>query len=484
MTLERLEITPFPNIIRDVLLEKRSGVLTVVAGGTRRLIHWAYGDLVLIESSHPDETLRSFLLKKGMISEQQAKELGEVGSRNVALHFTEVEMVPSSDRHSALREWITTVFSGLFSLDSGTAAFDEDDPLEPEQRVFLSTPALVLEGVRSIQSGLVLRSSLGDFDRRIEPVHDSLFDLENLPFTKEERKVVDSVQGPTKLQDFLRTAPASSVVASRTAIAMFTFGLWRDVERPRAAAASFDRTEKDMQVLASLAGNQDALRAVALSRQMEQMDHYTFLDVPKGATRTQIVMKSEQMLQKYDPDAFPPAAKEAVMAIRKRVDEATNLLGDTMKRHAYDELIESGGAGGSHRSLEQQAARRSLARQNYRKADELFLKGDYHSAVVLLQQAAKFEPNNANVWHLLGMTQKNNPNWRRAAANSFHRALSIDPNRVESMIALGDLYVEQKMFTRGRTFYEDVLKIDPENEIATARLKRADKVEQTASKKH
>ena len=475
MTLERLEIKTFPNIIRDILQERRSGVLTVVAGGSRRLIHWAYGDLVLVESDQPDERLRTFLQKKGLITAENAKELEQVGSRNAVLHFTEVDMVPSSVRHSVLREWISSVVTGLFSLDAGTSVFDDGDPLAPEQRIFLSTPALVLEGIRSIQSGLVLRNSLGDLKRKIEPVVDPPFEIETLPLTAEERGVVRSLEGPMVLQEVLKNAPSSSVVSSRTAIAMFTFGLWRDVVHRAVTEGGFDSTERDMQILAAISGDQKALRAVALSRQMENMDHYAFLDVPRAATRTQIVMKIEQMQQQFVPSAYPPAAKDAVAAIRKRLEEAGNLLGDADKRHAYDELLESRVAGASNRSLEQQAARKSLARQNFRKAEELFLKGDYHTATVLLQQAVKFEQNNAAVWHLLGMNQKNNPNWRRAAADSFHRALSIDPNRIDTMIALGDLYLEQGMLTRSRNFYEDVLKINPDHELAKSRIKRADK---------
>ncbi|MBW3672090.1 MAG: DUF4388 domain-containing protein [Acidobacteria bacterium] len=387
MTLERLEIKTFPNIIRDILQERRSGILTVVGGNARRLIHWAYGDLVLVESDRPEEMLQNFLRKKDLISDKDRDELQQIGSRNVVLHFTEVEMVPSAGRHSVLREWISSVVGKLFPLDTGTALFEDSDPLAPEQRVFLSTPALVLEGIRSIQSGLVLRNSLGDLKRKIEPVADPPFEIETLPLTDEEREVIKSVSGPTALQEVLKNSPTSSVVSSRTAIAMFTFGLWRDVVERPVTEGDFDATQRDMQILAAISGDQKALRVVALSRQMERMDHYSFLDVPRAATRTQIVMKIEQMQQQYVQEAYAPAAREAVTAIRKRLEEAANLLGDTDRRHAYDELLSSRGAGASNRSLEQQAARRSLARQNFRKAEELFLKGDYHTSIVLLTQA-------------------------------------------------------------------------------------------------
>jgi TolA-binding protein len=475
LSLERLEIKPFPNIIREILQERRSGLLTLAVSGSRRIIHWAYGDVVLVESDRPEEMLHNYLLRQSAISEESARELEQIGLRNAALHFTESEMVSPASRHSLLRQWMGAVITPLFSLDAGTAAFDETDPLAPEQRVFLSTPSLVLEGIRAIQSGLVLRSSLGDLKRRIEPVFDPPFEIETLPLSPEERSVVEGLDGPILLQDFLKNAPVSSIVASRTVIAMFTFGLCREVIERSATEGSFDTTQQDMQILSAIAGDQRALEAVALSRQMDRVDHYRFLDVPKAATRTQIVMRTEELHRKYDLNSYPAVVREAVEKIRKRIDDAATLLQDNDRRRIYDELLETRQAGSSPRSIEQQAARRSLARQNYRKAEELFLKGDYHTAIVLLEQAVKFEPNNANAWHLLGMNQRNNPHWRRDAADSFHRALSIDPSRLDTMIALGDLYLDQKMPSRARNFYEEALRADPESELVKSRLKKTTK---------
>ena len=59
---------------------------------------------------------------------------------------------------------------------------------------------------------------------------------------------------------------------------------------------------------------------------------------------------------------------------------------------------------------------------------------------MLLKQTVHFVPDHAEAWALLGACQERNPRWRRDAAESFQMALSIDPNNVEAMISLGDLY--------------------------------------------
>jgi hypothetical protein len=57
---------------------------------------------------------------------------------------------------------------------TGRAAFTDDVAIEPEKRVFLqSTAVLILEGIRSITNGLVLRRSLGDLARQIEVARDA-----------------------------------------------------------------------------------------------------------------------------------------------------------------------------------------------------------------------------------------------------------------------------------------------------------------------
>ena len=53
---------------------------------------------------------------------------------------------------------------------------------------------------------------------------------------------------------------------------------------------------------------------------------------------------------------------------------------------------------------------------------------------------------------------------------SFQRALSADPNLVDAMISLGDLYKAQGLTSRAQSCYEDVIKIAPENQQAKSRL--------------
>src|SRR5207237_9834528 len=109
-------------------------------------------------------------VRRGVVPGDRALQLATGDAVDAVSRFHESGLLELSWRQTLLREWIATQFIPLFSLDEGTAAFTEDSAIEPEKRVFLqSTAAQVIEGIRSISNGLVLRRSLGDLTREIAP---------------------------------------------------------------------------------------------------------------------------------------------------------------------------------------------------------------------------------------------------------------------------------------------------------------------------
>src|SRR5205085_12133611 len=139
------------------------------------------------------------------------------------------------------------------------------------------------------------------------------------------------------------------------------------------------------------------------------------------------------------------------------------------RRQAYDKLL-SQHSGRTPGELQKRLTQRVIAEQNFQKARDLSVTGDYYGAIVLLRQAVEFSPDHAQAWYLLGQCQERNPKWRREAAESYQKTLSIDPNNVDALISLGDLYKSEGLASRAQSCYEDVLKISAENQQARSRL--------------
>jgi len=61
-----------------------------------------------------------------------------------------------------------------------------------------------LDGIRAISNGLVLRRSLGDLKREIEPESDAHTMLDMIPLTDAERKIAQSLHEPQTIESFLK----------------------------------------------------------------------------------------------------------------------------------------------------------------------------------------------------------------------------------------------------------------------------------------
>jgi curved DNA-binding protein CbpA len=473
VSLERLEITPFAVIVGEILQQRRTGSLTIIQSALRKTLFWSQGELALITSGAPEDSLGAFLVERRVIAADQALPFATGDATESAAKFHESGLLNMSMRQTLLRHWMTSQFVPLFSLDGGTSAFNDDQALSPDKRVFLqSTPAAILEGIRSITNGLILRRSLGDLKRVIEWESDARETFDTIPLTDAERKIAETLQDAQPIETFLKQFTNDSIIAARVVIAMMTLGLFAVVEQkaPAMPMMSSGDMQRDMELLAAIgSSDQRSLRALGFSRQIATMDHYLVLDVPRAATRAHIVSAAEETKRRYDPATYPVIMKEPLAAINKRVDEAVNILENPIRRQAYDKLLEQqSGRGGQ--DLQRRAAQRSMAEQNFQRARELSAAGDPYGAIVLLRQTVNFAPDHAEAWLLLGACQERNPKWRRNAAESFQRALSLDPNSVDALIALGDLYRIEGLGSRAQSCYEDVLKIAADHPEAKSRL--------------
>src|SRR4051812_23793076 len=193
--------------------------MTIVNASLRRNLYWAHGELALITSTAPEDSLADFLVRRGVIPADRALSLAASDPLEAAAKFHESGLLDMSSRQTLLREWMTSLFLPLFSLDEGTAAFTDDEAIDPDKRVFLqSMPAVVLDGIRGITNGLVLRRSLGDLKRTIEPERGARNLLDTIPLSDAERRIADALRAPQSIETFLKHFTNDSVMAARVVI--------------------------------------------------------------------------------------------------------------------------------------------------------------------------------------------------------------------------------------------------------------------------
>ncbi|MGK2857372.1 MAG: DnaJ domain-containing protein [Thermoanaerobaculia bacterium] len=476
MSLERLEITPVSSVIGTIVSDRDSGRLTVVSRDVRTDLWWSQGDLVLAATDAKDRSLAAFLTGGGHLASGATAALEVNDPVDVALRFFESGLVPADRVGPLLREWITSIVVPLFSIEEGTSAWEEGTALEPERRIFIPSPAaIILEGIRGITSGLALKRSLGDTSRRMRMAREPRFLLDTTPLLDDELRVVNGLDEPKSIGEFLKQFPRESALAARVVIEMLTLGIF-EIEIPdheRESQEEMERSERDLAIMSALGPADDrSLRAFGFARHAQSSDYYRILDLPKGATRANIVANYEKLRKMFEPATFPPILQPLLRETIQVLDRAHEVLTSTAKRTEYDRLM-SQGRGNDPRAVHKMLVRRSIAESNVAKARELVVSGDYYGAVVLLKQSVTYIPDHADAWFLLGTCQQRNPNqkWQRDAMESMQRAISANPNHVDAILTLGDIYRGAGLAARARACYEDVIAIEPENGEAKTRLK-------------
>jgi tetratricopeptide (TPR) repeat protein len=91
---------------------------------------------------------------------------------------------------------------------------------------------------------------------------------------------------------------------------------------------------------------------------------------------------------------------------------------------------------------------------------ELFQAGRYHDVESHCQQIVQTEPNNAEAWDLLGLSQLR-LNQLGAAELSFRRAVEIRPERVECHLRLGSALMGQVKFAEAAASYQTAVQLAP-----------------------
>src|SRR4029077_17537438 len=72
VSLERIEITPFAVIAGEILQQRRTGRLTIVNEPLRKTLYWAQGELAMITSAAPEDSLADFLVRRGAVPAARA----------------------------------------------------------------------------------------------------------------------------------------------------------------------------------------------------------------------------------------------------------------------------------------------------------------------------------------------------------------------------------------------------------------------------
>lgn len=111
--------------------------------------------------------------------------------------------------------------------------------------------------------------------------------------------------------------------------------------------------------------------------------------------------------------------------------------------------------------------------QNTKEAYQVYLlmgmaydaMGKYHDAINIYESIVEYPLTDVNLFYNMGLTYLR-LGMASDAIRSFEIALSVKPNHLPTLLALGNFYYERYLYRLARSYYNRVLEVEHSNEVA------------------
>jgi len=454
---KRIIESPVPFALRKIFIEKSSGELKITGESFEKSLYFISGDLCFARTNVLQERLGEILFKAGKINQAQFWDIqtllsgqkSKIGSILVAKNF-----LSERDLHFGLMYQVRVIALSTFSLTSGEWEYTSLIPEFPDDSKFqIELPAIFSEGVKHFKN---LASFKNSFSSR---------SLSTKPFSGEIKDILN----PAEIDFFdelVRHSPAPvAQVAFRMNVAEEVF--WQNLMLFfLLGIVEFANIAPDKETNKSV----DELTAFYEKLKTKEIDYYELFNLKNTVAFGEIKDVYYQFAKKYHPDRFgdvhDPEMKEKANFVFSRINKAFEVLSSEEKRREYDtkgyKEIQN-----QDKVNENQAERANLF---YRKAKALYSQKRFLEAASFLEEAVRNDPGKPAYYLLLGSSQANVPAMRRAAEKNLQKVVELEPWNAEPLAALGLLFLAEKMDKRAESFFRKVLAIDPDHEVALAKI--------------
>lgn len=219
-----LEKTPLPEILSTINRYGVPGVLEAVRDDVTKRVFFLDGDMIFATSTDRSESLGEYLRSEKILTveelEQSTKELANSpGARHgeilVRMGFLEREQLGT-----AVRKQVQAIVWSLFNWNEGHVSFQVGRAKEDEVfKIKVPTARAILAGCRRIEDPKIITARLGGrgsvFKRLPRPRH-----LEKFRLEKDERELLELVNGKRSLYELCESGPSSPGANARVLYAL------------------------------------------------------------------------------------------------------------------------------------------------------------------------------------------------------------------------------------------------------------------------
>jgi tetratricopeptide (TPR) repeat protein len=477
-------------IIRDLYLEERTGVLHIIRSGAEKRLYLDRGMILVATSSLEDERLAAFLASHGDLSGAEAEALRGLDDRQVADAVLQRGDVSRDALTRAFRDLAQQILLTVFRWEELEYRFVEQAlPPWPATTNAIVSFELIIRALRSMAAFEPVRLAVIRQERALRLSENQYLPFDQLNLTPIEGFLVSRIDGRTRPRDILAQMPASDEEGgARFLFGLLILGLAEFAPPLGPGMLTCERLlrgdeEKRRREAAELKDVREFYRLACAG------DPAALLGVPPGASQQEVGAAYEQKKERFHPSRFlrrvQIEAKDEFQVIEARLLEANLSL--RAASLGLRSVAVQGDAQGPL-NLEVMAKRKELnrterqtvederlrlAEQYLTKAREYWKMGDVYNCIRYCEFAESQNEADAAVQSLLGLALSRNPDhrWQRRAEKALLRSTSLEPFNPSHWVILGDFYRHHRLYGKARKQYEKALELVPSHLPAQQALK-------------
>jgi hypothetical protein len=164
----------FPRLVQALHERRWTGVLTLNSAGAGKSVVVQDGRMVFASSSSRDERLGELMLRRGRITLRQLADAGKamVPGKRLGTVLVEQGGLAPKDLVRSVVEHTQEIIYAAFLLTEGQYRLEEGGDTKEAIKLNISTPDLILEGIRRIESWTRIDRAVGGLAAKFDRVAD------------------------------------------------------------------------------------------------------------------------------------------------------------------------------------------------------------------------------------------------------------------------------------------------------------------------
>ena len=223
----------FPELVQRLHESRWSGTLTLIHVGIGRSVTVQDGRLVFASSSSPDDRLGELLLRRGRLTLRQYVDAGRalVPGKRLGTVLVEQGILSPKELVRAVVDHTQEIIYSAFQWTDGHYRLAEGSTAETIT-LNISTPDLIMEGIRRIDSWVRVDRAVGGLEARYEKAEGCEAIAAKMTLPEEKLRLLTDLSGARDVETICRDSSLGDFEVCRTLWAFRVIGLVRRLDTP------------------------------------------------------------------------------------------------------------------------------------------------------------------------------------------------------------------------------------------------------------